>query len=78
MIQSISLFSETSMKSINMGFQGAFGVVSHSSDMRVQCFLGHEGSLHLHFHFPLHVSFIFAVPRFTLNNNVRSVREWSS
>ena len=65
-------------KSTNMGNQGAFGVVSHDSDVRVQCFLGHEGSSQLHFYFALHVSLIFAAVRFILNNNVRSICEWSS
>ena len=57
--------------------QGAFGVVSQDSDMRVWCSLGHEGSSHLHFYFALQVSLIFAVPRFILNNDLRSVFAWS-
>ena len=65
-------------KSTNMGNQGAFGVVSHDSDVRGQCSLGHEGSSQLHFLFTLNVSLIFAVLRFILNNNVRSICVWSS
>ena len=65
-------------KSINMGIQGAFGVVSHDSNVRVQCSLGHEGSSQLHFHFALHVSLIFAVLRFILSNSMRAMFEWGS
>ena len=45
-------------KSINIGFWGVFGVVSHDSDVRVLCSLGHGGSSQLHSHFALRISLI--------------------